>query len=157
MDIDAITKVETLGGILARISKCDPQVQEWADRMNGRSPNGGADGLAVGGQVTVEDPNAGGADGAAGGGRNPQVNSIDVMEIYSPPRVTVQASKHGLRAGEALDLITGFDFNKKEDRDRAWEIVKRDEPMLVVGSPECKMFSSLQNMSKWTNEKQSKL
>ena len=68
MDIDTLTKVETLGGVLARMSKCDPQVQQWADRMNGRSPNGGADGQAVGGKVILEDPNTGGADGAAGTG-----------------------------------------------------------------------------------------
>ena len=55
------------------------------------------------------------------------------MEMYSPPRITVQAKKHGLLAGEALYLIYGYDFNKKEDKERAWEIIKRDEPMLVVG------------------------
>ena len=29
--------------------------------------------------------------------------------------------------------------------------------MLVVGSPECRMFSALQNLTKWTNERQRQL
>ena len=79
------------------------------------------------------------------------------MEMYSPPRITIHAGKHWPKPGEALDLITGYDFNKKEDKERAWDIIKRDEPMLVVGSPECKMFSALQNLTKWNNDKQRKL
>ena len=34
----------------------------------------------------------------------------DVAEIYSPPRVTNEAEKFGLRIGEAMDLTTGLDF-----------------------------------------------
>ena len=74
--------------------------------------------------------------------------------MYSPPRITVQAKKHGLRAGKALDLVTGYDFNKKEDRDRAWGIIRRDEPKLVAGSPECKMFNVLHNLTTWNIERQ---
>ena len=43
-----------------------------------------------------------------------QVNRVDVMEIYSPPRITVHARKHGLEPGDALDLVTGYDFNRKK-------------------------------------------
>ena len=49
MDIDAITESEDLGGMLSRMSICDPYLQNWADRMNSQSPSGGADGNAVGG------------------------------------------------------------------------------------------------------------
>ena len=35
---------------------------------------------------------------------------VDVAEICSPPRVTEEAKKRGLRAGEAMDLITCWDF-----------------------------------------------
>ena len=44
-----------------------------------------------------------------------------------------------------MDLMTGFDFTKPQDQARAWEYVKEPKPMLVIGSPECTMFSSLQN------------
>ena len=39
------------------------------------------------------------------------LKSIDVAEIYSPPRVTREAKKWGLEAGDAMDLTTGWDFN----------------------------------------------
>ena len=79
------------------------------------------------------------------------------MEVFSPPMVTIQASKFGLKPGEALDLITGYNFNKAEDRARAWEIIQRDQPALVIGSPECTMFSALHNLSTWTADKQTKI
>ena len=38
--------------------------------------------------------------------------AVDVTEMFSPPRVTVQAAKFGLKEGEAWDLTTGWDFSK---------------------------------------------
>ena len=53
-----------------------------------------------------------------------------------------------------MDLITGYDFNLEEDRQRAWAAIDRDKPELVVGSPECNMFSNLQHLNKWTVPRQ---
>ena len=75
---------------------------------------------------------------------------LDVMEIFSPPRVTVTARNWGFRVGEAMDLTTGWNFNKKEDRDKAWAYVIENEPFLIIGSPCCTMFSQLQNLHQWT-------
>ena len=70
-------------------------------------------------------PGPGGTHGDAGAGLAAgQVKKVDVMEIYSPPRVTVQANKFGLRSGEAMDLATGYDFNKPEDREKVWEVLE---------------------------------
>ena len=41
--------------------------------------------------------------------------SVDVAEVFSPPRVSSEAAKFGLMAGEAMDLTTGWAFNRKED------------------------------------------
>ena len=156
----------TLGGMLSQMSICDPELQEWASMLNGDPPSGVAHGCAAGGrlQSTVADrasevtPGPGVAYGDAGAGpENGQANKVDVMEIYSPPRITVHAGKHGLEPGDALDLVTGYDFNRKEDRDKAWTIIARDKPKLVVGSPECRMFSALHNLNAWTAERQSRL
>ena len=73
---------------------------------------------------------------------------VDVAETYSPPRVTEHATNHkemGVRPGWAMDLMTGFDFTKPQDQARAWTYVKESKPVLVIGSPACTMFSSLQN------------
>ena len=54
-------------------------------------------------------------------------------------------------------LVTWYDFNKAEDRNKAWEAIVRDQPALVIGSPECEMFSGLQNLTKWNGYRQEKL
>ena len=35
---------------------------------------------------------------------------VDVSEVYSPPRLTARAKRHGLRPGTAMDLATGWNF-----------------------------------------------
>ena len=37
--------------------------------------------------------------------------SVDVSEVFSPPRVGKGALKFGLEVGVAMDLTTGWDFN----------------------------------------------
>ena len=49
-----------------------------------------------------------------------------------------------------------MDFRRKEDRQKVIDYVKEKKPKLVIGSPMCIMFSALQNLSKWTEEKQIK-
>ena len=53
---------------------------------------------------------------------------LDVAEVFSPRRVSSEAAKFGLMAGEAMDLTTGWDFNRKEDRDKAEEYVDKANP-----------------------------
>ena len=55
-----------------------------------------------------------------------------------------------------MDLITGWDFDKPEDRKAAERYQREEEPFVVVGSPMCAMFRQLQNLSKWTEAKQEK-
>ena len=59
-----------------------------------------------------------------------------------------------LQAGEAMDLVTGWDFSRKADRDRAVKYVETSRPLLVIGSPISTMFSQLQRLSSWTAQKQ---
>ena len=75
------------------------------------------------------------------------VKGADIMEVFSPARVNELAVKFGLIAGASLDLTNGFDFDKKEDRDRCWKIVIHDKPQVLVGSPPCTMFSMLQELN----------
>ena len=79
--------------------------------------------------------------------------SVDVMEMYSPPRVTLQGEKCGLKIGEAMDLTTGWDFRRLEDQQKALKYIDEYKPKLVIGSPMCTMFSTLQNLTAWTPEK----
>ena len=79
---------------------------------------------------------------------------VDVAEVYSPPRVTEEAKKYGLKAGEAMDLTTGWDFRREEDRRRARRYLEEKRPKLLIGSPMCTMFSPLQRMTPWSKEKE---
>ena len=45
--------------------------------------------------------------------------SVDLCEAFSPPGVGQEAVKFGMSAGDAMELTTGWGFNKKEDRERA--------------------------------------
>ena len=81
---------------------------------------------------------------------------VDVAEVYSPVRVTGYAKEYGLKPGKAMDLTTGWDFRRKDHRDMALQYVREDKPWLLIGSPMCTMFSALQNLSEWNEEKQKK-
>ncbi len=82
-----------------------------------------------------------------------RVGPAAVVELYSPPRVTATLpAGTGLVAGSTFDLhadVDGvkWDFEKPQDRKRAWERIRAEEPFLVIGSPPCTMFSSLQNLN----------
>ena len=56
--------------------------------------------------------------------------------------------QYGLSPGQAMDIKNGYDFDLKADRDKAWESIKRDKPLLVIGSPPCTFFSRLQELNK---------
>ena len=82
---------------------------------------------------------------------------VDIAEVYSPPRVTTAAPKYRLLPGEAFNLTNGCNFNRSKDHAAAEAYIVEREPLLLIGSPLCTMFSSLQNLNKWTAEKYVKL
>ena len=63
------------------------------------------------------------------------------------------ARKMGLRAGWGLDLTThdsdgrAWDFNSKEIRNRAARRVLQDKPLLLIGSPVCIVFSTMNHIN----------
>ena len=75
--------------------------------------------------------------------------SVDVTEIFSPERVAAVCREFNLRPGMSMDIKSGFDFDKKSDRDRCWDAIKKDKPSLVIGSPPCTLFSKLQELNKF--------
>ena len=81
------------------------------------------------------------------------VEGMDVAEIYSPPRVAVKAREMGLRAGWSLDLTTKdeqgnkWDLSKDKMRKKAMDKIRKDKPLLVIGSPMCTDWSSLMSLN----------
>ena len=84
----------------------------------------------------------------------------DVSEVYSQPRIAQEAvlKTFGgtiVRPGWSLDLtmddpLTGqpWDLGKGEVRARVKKLVAESKPFMLIGSPPCTMFSTLQNLSK---------
>ena len=70
-----------------------------------------------------------------------------IAEIFSVPRVAAMAAELGLRAGSSMDLKTGWDFSRADHRRACRKQLELEKPCLVVGSPECRMFSALQSMN----------
>lgn len=81
---------------------------------------------------------------------------VELMEMYSPPRVTFEAKNWGLRPGEAMDLLNGWDFRREDHRRAAWKYIDEHKPRLIIGSPMCTVFSQLQNETPWTEGKRAR-
>ena len=76
------------------------------------------------------------------------------MELYRPVRVNKHVKRYGLTPGSSLDSPRGWDFDRSCDRASALRIIDTQEPLLVIGSPMCTMFSTLQRFSRWNGKKQ---
>ena len=63
-------------------------------------------GTASGPQAGDSDPNS----------LSHRLCSVDLCEVFSPPRVGQEATKFGIKAGDAMDLTTGWDFNIPEHK-----------------------------------------
>ena len=74
-----------------------------------------------------------------------------IAEIYSPPRITQEAKKNGLKDGFALDVTVRrkdgqtWDFSKRRMRDEATKMVIEQKPFMLISSPPCTMFSILRS------------
>ena len=99
-------------------------------------------------QFEEEPPTGGGEGQDSMTGMFTSLNIVDISEVFSPPRVVMQGMKIGLRAGSSMDLLTGWNFELKVDRDRALRQIEEEERMLVIGSPPCTYFSELQELNK---------
>ena len=74
--------------------------------------------------------------------------------MYSPPRAKEEAKQFGLRIGAAMDLTTAWDFSRSDHMQKAKEHQREHKLELIIGSPMCVMFSRLQNLSPWNEDKQ---
>ena len=52
---------------------------------------------------------------------------VDITEVFSPKRVTQVCKKYGLTPGESMDLSTGWDFDRGEDRRQAVKHIKEEK------------------------------
>ena len=79
--------------------------------------------------------------------------NVDAAEIYSLPRFG-EAEKMGLKAGEVMDLLIGWDFRRKDHRDAAKKYIEEHKPLLLIGSPMSTRLSSQGKEQKWMEARQ---
>eukprot|EP00435_Cladocopium_sp_Y103_P027150 s2554_g6.t1 len=86
----------------------------------------------------------------------PEIKEFKVMELFSPKRVTAEILRQRA-AGEMkhltvsdppnYDLDDGWDFFCARDRHKFWADLRREDPDLVLMTPECRGFSTLMNVN----------
>ena len=76
-----------------------------------------------------------------------QLEKLIVAEVFSPPRVTLEAQKSGHSSAGAYDLVEGYDFRRKRDRNRCMQELRNGNPDLLIVCPPCGTFSILQGLS----------
>ena len=74
-----------------------------------------------------------------------------VSEVFCPRRLTEVAAEHGLEEGFALDLVycdpvdgEPWDFDIEANQTKALRRIETEDPGIVLVSPECSPFCSLQ-------------
>ena len=90
-------------------------------------------------------------------------SQYDLAEIDSPPRVVTESNNMGMRGGFSLDLTASdqddyiCDISKHECRQKAFAKIRECRPYMIVGSPECTPFSTIQSLDMRTPEGKEKV
>ena len=75
------------------------------------------------------------------------MNDIHVDEIFSQPKRMATANRFGLALGLVFDMSRScWNLNDQVDTERLWKYLQTERPMLVVGSPKCKVYMEMQSM-----------
>ena len=84
---------------------------------------------------------------------NTLIGNMQVAEVYSPPGIVKMANKMGFRGGWSLDLTANddygmpWDFNDARMRRRAISKIVKDKPLVLIGSPMCTEYSSMNGIN----------
>lgn len=71
-----------------------------------------------------------------------------LMEFFSPPRIVPVCQSRGWPASCSWDITHGWDANNPHDRQRSFQALDELDPLMTTLSPECTMFSVMQNCNK---------
>ena len=85
---------------------------------------------------------------------------VHVSEVYNPERFKEECETVGMTFGQAFDLQVmkpegGYwDFAQEADRDLCRAMLGETRPVLLIGSPMCRMFSNQMRLNRrhYSNE-----
>ena len=69
-----------------------------------------------------------------------------VAEVFNPERFSKRAARFRLKPGRAFDLALGHDLLKLSNQQSILDYINHERPGLVIVSPPCNAFSSLNNL-----------
>lgn len=78
---------------------------------------------------------------------HPGLPQRHVCELYSPPRIALEAKKQGLVAGTSFDLQTGWDLSNPTGRRAMWARLKQEKPWALIVCPPCTAFTPIQELN----------
>ena len=88
------------------------------------------------------------------------IAAMDIIEVFSPARLNLEAQRFGLRQGAAIDLEEEkpdggerWDLDKESDYKEVLDLIAREQPWLVTSSPPCSTFSTLRRLSNFKRDK----
>ena len=84
---------------------------------------------------------------------HPDDRFFHFMEIYSPFRVAASVHKMGMASAASMDVLNGHDLLTTDGRRLALAIWQAREPMFLMTSPPCTMYSELTRL--WNAAKMS--
>ena len=75
---------------------------------------------------------------------------LTICELFSPPRVALEAKGFGFQTTEppAFDRETGWEFFSTQCRADFWNVVRSQKPDITLMTPDCKPFSQIME-SNW--------
>ena len=114
-----------------------------------KTTNDGCD-VGEGEKVPPEGERSSGSSGTSEVSKNNLsacLRGVDITEMYSPERINQVCHEFGLNKGTSFDLRSGWDFDKDADRREEWKQVRAEDPLFIIGSPPCTMFSALQTFN----------
>ena len=71
--------------------------------------------------------------------------AVDLTEVYSPALFNERSMQLGLSTGVAADLETAWNLETKSRRDKCSNELRSARPKVLIASPPCPMFLTLQN------------
>ena len=69
---------------------------------------------------------------------------VDLTDVYSPVGIAQVCAKFNLVPGTSFGLLTGWYFDKTEDRREAFRRIKEESLEVLIGCPPCTLFFTLQ-------------
>ena len=79
------------------------------------------------------------------------LRGVDITEVYSPQRVVDVCHKYQLIKGDSFDLRTGFDLSDPAVQKQVSKRIGETNAELVILSPPCTKFSTLQAFNLYLN------